>query len=435
MQGESNYALLREEKADMNIDFEEQIQSIKDEQQSSYHNEERLHQSKIVEKIEAYNQVAHEIEDNEKERAAQRSLLVATYEDYQKELENNMAGRLEEAIKERIRLGNEGRTLRAELALINEQVEDDIDTQIELLKDRYEKLLVSEREASIHYSSDIGIMKKKSALLEKSIEDKKEEIQASLELEEGLQKEIHLLHDKIELLEKELKGKEANLERKNVIFQNLGKKSKELETYKFVLDSKIEDLAKLIEPRKAEVRDLKVKVSGVDEAIKVYDESKGELSKNIDEIKQLIVTTQDKMRRRRKQSSYLDSSLHRINSEIYDCSQLIQHPERLKTKIFELQNYINKIVHPFIHPSKEEKVPLGASLFAPQWQELQSDLQEIVTKNKKRANENRKVRSDLIDVNMNLLREISTLRSGTKTAPMVGPVANIQKDRRIFHGN
>eukprot|EP00816_Leptocylindrus_hargravesii_P010739 CAMPEP_0196809258 /NCGR_PEP_ID=MMETSP1362-20130617/9213_1 /TAXON_ID=163516 /ORGANISM="Leptocylindrus danicus, Strain CCMP1856" /LENGTH=264 /DNA_ID=CAMNT_0042183887 /DNA_START=39 /DNA_END=831 /DNA_ORIENTATION=+ len=224
-QDESKHALLREERADMRTDFEEQVKRITDEQQSSYHEKERFHQSKIVEKIEAYKQAVHEIEASKKVRTAQRTHLLATHEDYLKKLEDEMTGRLEEAMQERIRLENESRILHAELTLMNEQVEDDIDTQIELLKKRYEQLLASEKETTIRYISDIGIMKKKSAILEKSIEDKKEEIQASLEVEEGLQKEIHSLHGEIELREKELRRHEVKLEEKNIILQNAMNKS------------------------------------------------------------------------------------------------------------------------------------------------------------------------------------------------------------------
>ena len=120
------------------------------------------------------------------------------------------------------------------------------------------------------------------------------------------------------------------------------------------------------------------------------------------------------MCRRRKQSTCQDSSLHRINSEIYETAQLIQHPERLKMKILELQSYINKTVHPTIVASEEDKVPLESNTFAAQRQEMLRDLQDITAKNKMRANENRKVRNDLIDANMKLLHEISDLRSAGK---------------------
>ena len=80
----------------------------------------------------------------------------------------------EAAVLERERGEKEG--LIQEFEETRKQLEEDVDREIEDLKEKYETKLASEREAALRLKGENGIMRKKFTALQKDIEDQKDEI-------------------------------------------------------------------------------------------------------------------------------------------------------------------------------------------------------------------------------------------------------------------
>merc|ERR1719440_820485 len=92
------------------------------------------------------------------------------------ELTEDFEGRLQEevSILERERSEKEGYI--QEFDETRRQLEEDVDREIEELKERYEAKLASERESALRLKGENGIMRKKFTALQKDIEDQKDEI-------------------------------------------------------------------------------------------------------------------------------------------------------------------------------------------------------------------------------------------------------------------
>ena len=86
------------------------------------------------------------------------------------ELTESFEGSLEEDRALRNQMEEEKRDLLLENEETKRQLEEDIDSEIELLKAKNETKLNAEREATLRYKGENGIMNKKFTQLEKDIE-------------------------------------------------------------------------------------------------------------------------------------------------------------------------------------------------------------------------------------------------------------------------
>ena len=149
--------------------------------------------------------------------------------------------------------GEEKEELTKEFDETKRQLEDDADREIEELKEKYEAKLATEREAALRLKGENGIMRKKFTALQKDIEDQKDTIQGLYENKKQLHEHIASLEKDIQGLKKEIRERDETIGDKEKRIYDLKKKNQELEKFKFVLDYKIKELKRQIEPREAEI--------------------------------------------------------------------------------------------------------------------------------------------------------------------------------------
>ena len=129
-------------------------------------------------------------------------------EDHEKalgEMTEDFEGRLQEevSILERERSEKEG--LIAEFDETRRQREEDVDREIDELKEKYEAKLSTEREAALRLKGENGIMRKKFTALQKDIEDQKDEISGLFHNKKALHEHIGSLDKDIAGLKKEIR--------------------------------------------------------------------------------------------------------------------------------------------------------------------------------------------------------------------------------------
>merc|ERR1719440_2487302 len=166
------YELLLQAKNDMEMEYEEKIKQLEDRHQQQLVALEAQYQQKIMTEVERYQQLMGEkAAQNEKWEGK----LEMEREDHDKalaELTEDFEGLQQEvSILERERGEKEG--LIAEFDETRLQLEEDVDREIEELKEKYEAKLSTEREAALRLKGENGIMRKKFTALQKDIEDQK----------------------------------------------------------------------------------------------------------------------------------------------------------------------------------------------------------------------------------------------------------------------
>jgi cilia- and flagella-associated protein 57 len=157
------------------------------------------------------------------------------------------------------------------------------------MKERYEAKLQVEKKLAVSLKGENGLMRKRFTGLEKSIDEQKAEIRRLHEAQDTLyatiathEKDIHAFkevrccrrHHRLRQIcntarrrmltssvnVQEIKERDSTISEKEKRIYDLKKKNQELEKFKFVLDHKIKELKKQIEPKEEEIVDMKLQI-------------------------------------------------------------------------------------------------------------------------------------------------------------------------------
>ena len=103
-------------------------------------------------------------------------------------------------------------------------------------------------------------MRKKFTALQKDIEDQKDRSRGCSTNKKALHEHIASSRRTSLGLKKEIRERDETIGDKEKRIYDLKKKNQELEKFKFVLDYKIKELKKQIEPREVEIMDMKEQI-------------------------------------------------------------------------------------------------------------------------------------------------------------------------------
>lgn len=92
-----------------------------------------------------------------------------------------------------------------------DQLEEDIDKEVEQLKEKYDAKLATERDATLRLKGENGIMRKKFKALQKDIDDQTENIRTMYEKEEHLMLHIKNLEERINSHKNEIKERDKTI--------------------------------------------------------------------------------------------------------------------------------------------------------------------------------------------------------------------------------
>jgi hypothetical protein len=263
-QDKNRYELLREEKNDMEMEFEEKIKHTEETHLHRLQQCEAEFQKQIMSEVERYQELVSEKDVQTQRWDAQQRDLIGSHEQYTAEITEEYEQKLEEDRQNRLHQAEERDELGRVYTETTTQLEEDIDTEIEDLKIKYETKLNNEREATLRFKGENGIMKKKFSALSKDIEVQREDIKSMEEKEDELIESIKDLEREIQLHKKDIHDRDLTIGEKEKKIYQLKKKNQELEKFKFVLDYKIKDLNRQIEPRENEITDMKENITEMD---------------------------------------------------------------------------------------------------------------------------------------------------------------------------
>merc|ERR1711916_28715 len=204
----------------------------------------------------------------------------------------------------------------------NRQLEDDIDTEIEETRKGYDQKLTVAKESTLKYKGENGMLKKKYTVIQGELEAQKEE-EISLKEKE---KEIH----------EDIKGRDVTIGEKEKRIYELKKKNQELDKFKFVLDFKIRELKRQIEPRQQEIAGMKEQIRSMDEELEKYHKSNANLDSVIGALRVRINETQDEIQQKRSQAKKLEQTIKGFKADLQLCMGYIVDPIKLQASVDKL---------------------------------------------------------------------------------------------------
>merc|ERR1719440_2281210 len=294
------------------------------------------------------------------------------------------------------------------------QLEQDIDQEIEDLKGRYENKLNAEREATLRYKGENGIMKKKFNALQKDIEDQREEIKALLEKEKELYEQIKALEREILAHKKEIKGRDETIGEKEKRIYDLKKKNQELEKFKFVLDYKIKELKRQIEPRENEITDMKEQIKEMDHELEQYHKNNSSLELTISDLRLKLDGMQREILSQRTKLGDADAKVRGLKTELHETVQYIQEPKALKDSVKKMyQKHVTEAV------ASRAIEPDIAAEYTRQREYLEKSVESLKRKLNKNMELHRSDNMRMMQENVTLVKEINDLRREIKQMKMV----------------
>lgn len=426
----NKYELLREDKNDIEMEYEEKIKQLEEHHLQQMQETEAAYQQKIMKEVERYQEVLTQREAQCAHWKSEQQRLITTHDKYVADVTEDFEQRLNEDRQLRMQMEEEKDELGREYRETVAQVEADVDEEIEALKKKYEDKLQAEREATLRFKGENGIMKKKFSALQKDIEDQRDQIKLLLEKEKELIEAIKQLEKEIQALKREIRARDETIGEKEKRIYDLKKKNQELEKFKFVLDYKIKELKRAIEPRENEIADMKAQIKEMDQELELFHKSNAQLDVLIGEQRQRINSLQKSIAGHRQVLSDQQTAMRRFRCDLHECVRHLQSPKELALQVAQLYNkYVTTDDGPGGFGSTnggsggdvEAEIQLE---YARQKQYLEKSVHVLKRKYAADAQEHQRENLRATSDNMLLIREINDLRSA-----LVAAKNNLQMER------
>ncbi|KAG6623007.1 putative WD domain-containing protein [Phytophthora cinnamomi] len=418
----NKYELLREDKNDIEMEYEEKIKQLEEHHLQQMQETEAAYQQKIMKEVERYQEVLTQREAQCLHWKSEQQRLVTTHDKYVADVTEDFEQRLNEDRQLRMQMEEEKDELGREYRETVAQVEADVDEEIEALKKKYEDKLQAEREATLRFKGENGIMKKKFSALQKDIEDQRDQIKLLLEKEKELIEAIKQLEKEIQALKREIRARDETIGEKEKRIYDLKKKNQELEKFKFVLDYKIKELKRAIEPRENEIADMKAQIKEMDQELELFHKSNAQLDVLIGEQRQRINALQKAIAGHRQVLSDQQTSMRRFRCDLHECVRHLQSPKELALQVAQLYNkYVTTDNGPggFGSTNAGSGGDVEAEIqleYARQKQYLEKSVHVLKRKYAADAQEHQRENLRATSDNMLLIREINDLRSALMAA-------------------
>ncbi|KAK9845760.1 hypothetical protein WJX81_001703 [Elliptochloris bilobata] len=248
------------EKNEAELEYEDQLRQAEQRHQAAMTTLEAQHQAAMAAETERLESVLRDKAALNARWDEQNRALVEGHERVVHEVTLEFEGKLAEEVDARMRSMEERDAGEREASEIKRQLEEDADREIEELQDKYEGRLAAEREAGLRLKGENGIMKKKFSTLQKEIDDQSAEVTQLFEHKKELYAAMTGLERDVAALKREVAERDDTIGDKEKRIHDLKRKNQELEKFKFVLDYKIKELKRQIEPREAELARLKEQI-------------------------------------------------------------------------------------------------------------------------------------------------------------------------------
>ncbi|XP_030679044.1 cilia- and flagella-associated protein 57 [Nomascus leucogenys] len=432
--------VLRTEKEKQDVYHREHIEDLLDKQSRELQDLECCNNQKLLLEYEKYQELQlksqrmqeeyeKQLRDNDETKSQALEELTEFYEAKLQE-KTTLLEEAQEDVRQQLR----------EFEETKKQIEEDEDREIQDIKTKYEKKLRDEKESNLRLKGETGIMRKKFSSLQKEIEERTNDIETLKGEQMKLQGVIKSLEKDIQGLKREIQERDETIQDKEKRIYDLKKKNQELGKFKFVLDYKIKELKKQIEPRENEIRVMKEQIQELKwpqrveihsynftkQARKVllwgtlpqmeaelenFRKQNTQLELNITELWQKLRATDQEMLRERQKERDLEALVKRFKTDLHNCVAYIQEPRLLKEKVRGLfEKYVQRA-------DMVEIAGLNTDLQQEYTRQREHLERNLATLKKKVVKEGELHRTDYIRImqeNVSLIKEINELRRELK---------------------
>ncbi|KAJ3210969.1 Cilia- and flagella-associated protein 57 [Clydaea vesicula] len=236
--------------------------------------------------------------------------------------------------------GNEINKIKMQLAKQGEEyrinlldIDEDVNQEIISLQYSYEQKMREERESLSAIREENLAMKARFESLNKQIEDRKQEIVKMIQEEKRLHGIIKSLNKDIQVVKREMQERDDTIMDKEKRIYDLKKKNQELEKFKFVLDYKIVELKKQVEPRELDIIKLSELIKAMDEELNGYHHKYDEKESEIHTLSLKLKAAKLEVESEKLNKAQMKQICNKIESDVEQVYKLIETPNEMKKQL------------------------------------------------------------------------------------------------------
>ncbi|KAJ3293662.1 Cilia- and flagella-associated protein 57 [Borealophlyctis nickersoniae] len=404
--------VLRTDKEKEEVRHEEEMGEERERHARELMELETVHNSKLMAEYEKFQELqARTIELQGQWERQMRDMQIAK-EKALAELTQHFEVKLREKQAEIDQLQEEMRAQQREFEETTLETEQDADAEILELKHRYERKLKEEREIGLRLKGENGIMRKKFNTLQGEIDAHKTEIGKMYAEEKKLHGVIKSLEKDIAGLKKEIQERDETIQDKEKRIYDLKKKNQELEKFKFVLDYKIKELKRQIEPREQDIQGMTYQIKEMDVELEHYHKANSNLELAIADLKLKLRGAEKEVAKERERVNACAATIRRFKVDLNECVQFIQEPKVLKA---HLKKLYQKYCKSHDTPTSALEADVQAE-YARQREHLERTVASLRRKVLKDQGLHRQDNVRIMAENVALIKEINQLRRDLKGA-------------------
>ena len=319
--------LVSEEMAESEVEFAERLAAAESAHRAEMQKRESLYQTKIMDEVEKYQTLQQEVSSQKTRWQQRRTQATESHAQAVQRLMAEFERKLEAVRGKRAALEEELSGGKRDWTEMRTQMENDLDEEALTVRKMYQERVDAERDASLKYKGENGIMRKKFSAVQQDIEASKDAVKVTLERHEGLRRQIDALERDVAIMRSHIRDRDATIGEREKRIYELKKKNQELEKFKFVLDYKIKELKAQVEPREVEITALRQQVKEVDTELEAYHKSNADLDKMIGTLRKDLDEFQEGAKNLRSSVSKRDDEIKSFSGKLFQTVSLAKEPK------------------------------------------------------------------------------------------------------------
>ncbi|KAG9393987.1 WD domain, G-beta repeat [Carpediemonas membranifera] len=318
------------DKAELEINLQRRMKTVEEEHVQELQQLELQYQQKLVLEVERYAALQAERDSGTKKADEHAAQLIASHERIIQDLTSSYEEKVQELSLLLENALQKNDDLQREFDETRDQMEDDADTELDEMRRTYETQLDGEKDMTLRLKGENGVLRRRFTVLKNRIQEQDEQLEKKGQVQQDLLQKIEGHKKDKEGLRKEITERDETIADKERRIYDLKKKNQELEKFKFVLDYKIKELKKQIEPRELEIGSMHEQIREMDAELERFHKQNSRLELQITDLKLKIDALQRDGATTRRKLADSDSRRQGMEADIGDLVQLIQEPKKLK---------------------------------------------------------------------------------------------------------
>jgi len=399
------YEVLREEKADLETEYEENIKNFEETHARQTLELEQSFQQKMLVEVQRHQKLSQDLEREREEWEIAHDARVKQHEHVNEVMSQQHKMKQREMFDERDRIVRDKEESFRQHKETLAQLEQDADREIEELKEMYEERLAQEKDEKVRLRGEANINQKKFEELKRNMGKKDDDVKNQTSKNRKMDHQIvTLLKDK-DSNEKEIKERDKTIHEKEQRIYDLRKQNQELEKFKFVLDYKIKELKAQIDPKNDDIASMKTQIQAMDGELDDYMRKNKEKALDISQLQMKQRALQEELKSQRRRLREDVALIKRFKLDLSDCVQVAGDPKGLKIAIANLyRKYLQ---------SAPKTIDLDTDMqkeYNRQRDYLEKSVDSLKRKLEKDSQVHRIDNMRIMQENVSLIREINDLR-------------------------